>query len=297
MKYTLNDYLNNKEYNQWQFIDLCLAEKNMSIDDLKDLFGVTSTSISNWKAGGPISRDKQIYLARLFGITLDQFYNKESSDRLCNKVVYGLDYIVDPKNYKGLSSIKLDRLYEAEASIKAFINYFMNDELNDFISIDEFDYICHHLKVNYEYDLKDKTIKGDCYLNYDILNNIKQELIEAWDNKEIADKFRFSTIDLTEIMLRSENIKYIVITVEDDVFNYEHNTLPIKHDPKLYLDKYKLIKKNVKNFDLSGNVLKALIAAGAIFWNDDKPDYSYTFEYLQKVIRNEIFRDFVEEEM
>ncbi len=297
MPYTLEDFFNNKEYTEWDYIESCLSLKKMKIKDLKDLFGVSSTTISKWRKGESISRDKKIYLAKLFGITLDQFYeNIESDDQ---NFFYGLVHKLDPINYKKLRDRDLDVIFESDVKFGWFIEQVLdNDDIDFSVTPDEFDYFCQHLQVSYDYELVDRTIVGQSYLNFDELIEIKKELKQSWgDNIDLNQKFHYKTRDLIEVLLRSEKIKYICKFVSNDVENTKFNKLPVYLNPKEYLEKYSIIKSKVRDFDENCDVLKALIGEGIVFWSNDKPDYKKTFNYLQKVIRNDIYDKYFEEEL
>jgi len=297
MSYSLDDYFNNREYKEWDYIEFCLWLKGMKIDDLKDIFDVTSTTIAKWKAGESISREKKVFLAKMFGVSLDQFYAKEDSNG--NDWCYGLVAIDDPKNFKNLRDRDLDIIFEADAKFGWYIEQILdNKEPYDSVTSDEFDYFCQHLQVSYEYELSDKTIVGQKYLDSDVLFEIKKELKQSWGNSiDLNSKFHYKTRDLIEILLRSEKIKYICKFVSSDVENTKYNKLPVYLNPKEYLEKYSIIKSKIRDFDENCDVLKALIGEGIVFWSNDKPNYEKTFNYLQKVIRNDIYDKYFEEEL
>lgn len=95
--------LNNqtkKASKEWRYILLNLNLRNKTIDDLKDIFGVSQTAINKWKNGEPIARDKKIFLAKMFGVTLDEYYENKCADDLYNSLVYNLEQIINIQDYK-----------------------------------------------------------------------------------------------------------------------------------------------------------------------------------------------------
>ncbi len=297
MAYSLNDYFNNRDYKLWDYIEFNLYQKGIKIDDLKDIFDVSSTTIANWKKGESISREKKVFLAKMFGVSLDQFYDRVDSN--INDWFYRLGIIDDPKRHKNLRDRDLDIMFEAAAKIGWYIEQVLdNKEPYNEVTPNEFDYFCQHLQVSYEYELIDKKVPGESYLNSNILVNINEELKKSWgNNADLKQKLHYKTRDLIEILLRSESIKYISKFVSSDVENTKYNKLPVYLNPKKYLERYSNIKSKLKDFDENGDVLKALIGEGIVFWSDDKPDYEKTFKYLQTVIRHEIYDKYIEEEM
>ena len=101
--------LNNqtkKASKEWRYILLNLNLRNKTIDDLKDIFGVSQTAINKWKNGEPIARDKKIFLAKMFGVTLDEYYENKCADDLYNSLVYNLEQIINIQDYKNLTYYK-----------------------------------------------------------------------------------------------------------------------------------------------------------------------------------------------
>ena len=298
MCYTLDDLENEREYTEWNFIEFCLWKKDMKIEDLKDIFDVTPQAIDKWKKGEPIAREKKVFLAKFFGVTLDQFYEKETADGYMNKWCYDLSYIVDSKNYKELTERDLELLLEADAKMGWFAEIVLDGQkIDGTVTPGEFDYFCQHLQVSYDYELKDsEKVYSQEYLDFKKLIQIKKELHNSWGDIDLNNKFHYHTRDLIDIILRSENIKFIRKFVDRDVYNTNHNELPVYFKPNLYLDKYASLKKTFDDFDSHGIVLQTLIAEDIVFWTNDKPDYEKTFKYLHKSIRHEIYEKYIEEE-
>lgn len=300
MPYQMQDY--NKELTEWQYIEKCLYFKKMTIDDLGKFFGVTKQRIADWKKGAPISKEKKIFLAKFFGVTLDEFYNKEFSHEYFRKLIYNLEYMLDEKNYKRLTYDDIQNiLFDAYIKCTSTIEMILNEDFEkDFVSKREFNWFCQKLQVSYSYEINDSIINGTSYLDFDTLIQIKKELKECYGNINLLEKFHYKTIDLIEIILRSEEIKAISEFAYNDVFYTQNHSkdpdAPIYLDPKKYMDKYVYLKEQYKDFDLDGEVLKTLIAEGIIFWIDDKPDYEKTFNYLKNSIRHEIYEKYIEEE-
>lgn len=188
--------LNNqtkKASKEWRYILLNLNLRNKTIDDLKDIFGVSQTAINKWKNGEPIARDKKIFLAKMFGVTLDEYYENKCADDLYNSLVYNLEQIINIQDYKNLTYYDLKKLYEAKNEISEYINFVLYGKGDEKLAENEFDYLCQKLKANYE----DNNVRRA--LNYKNLIILKEQ------NK--FNEFIYHTIDLTRIVLLSENIK------------------------------------------------------------------------------------------
>ena len=163
------------------------------------------------------------------------------------------------------------------------------------MNIEEFDYVCYHYKVNCTYELANNGIKTLAkYLDYKTFKKIKKQLLESWNIKDINEKFHYEFIDVFEILLRSENIRFISNTIYNEVWNGEYNNITLYPKVNELMEKYVKLKNIYKEFDMSCNVLETLIAEYICFIKDGKKDFERTFNYLQKMIRKENYDKFIE---
>ncbi len=285
------------ENKEWNYIKYCLKAQEMTIDDLKDIFQVSSTAIKKWKKGEPLSREKNVFLAKLFKVTLDQYYNGEIPDEYYLEKLYNFNETLQPKSYKGLTDKELKILFDTGKRLQTFIELELNDEdPTEIMNIEEFDYVCYHYKVNCTYELPNNGIKTLVkYLDYKTFKKIKKQLLESWNIKYINEKFHYEFIDLFEILLRSENIKFISSTIYNEVWNGEYNNITLYPKVNELMEKYVKLKNTYKEFDISCNVLEILIAEYICFIKDGKKDFEKTFNYLQRMIRKENYDKFIEE--
>ncbi len=295
MGYQLIDKYGNK-YSELDYIKRLLQFKNLTFVDLKDLFGVSATSVTNWKNGKiDFSYDKKIYLSRLFGVTLDEYYNREVPYEILNQMFYNLESLLNEKEYKKLTKTDLDLLFELEVKYKLYIARVLKDEkTSDVLDCDVFDYICSNFKVSCSYLLKGMSTweKNSNYLTNNRLEEIRDELIKSWGNDNIEAMFKSESIDLIEIMYKSENIKYISNFIFEDSLKDENEKYLKEFE---YLEKYVKIKENHKDFDIDSTVLKTILAEGVTFVTNGKKDYEKTYKYLMKFIRKQIYDDYIEE--
>lgn len=285
------------ENKEWDYIQYCLKSQDMTIDDLKDIFQVTSTTINKWKKGEPLSREKHVFLAKLFKVTLDQYYKREIPDEYYHEKFYNFNEILKPKNYKGLTDRKLKLLFDTEKRLKTFIELELNNEdPTEIMNIEEFDYVCYHYKVSCSYEMNSEGLKTlTKYLDYQSLLDIKSQLIESWNTRNVSERFHYEIIDLFEILLRSENIKFINSTIYNDVWNGEYHNITSYPKVNELMEKYVKLKNSYKEFDISCDVLNTLIAEYICFIKNGEKDFERTFNYQQKIIRKENYDKFIEE--
>ena len=274
--------LDGNIFSQLEYIKLNLSMMGMCIDDLKDIFDVTKTTIEKWKKGENISRDKIVYLSKMFGVTLDQFYAREISADYYFRFIHGLNEIVKDNDYKKLTELDIDSLFEINEKIKYYIKYVLSGiEGECDVSPYEFDYFCRCLDITYDYYLNAKEdndpalVFGTYKLNAEYLKYAREKLKKSWGDIDISDKFNIRSIDIIEIMLMSENIKAI---------QKKSNLL----DSKKIMNKYVEIKEKIDNFDIDGKVFKTLIANGFVFWNENKKDINKTYKFLKEIICKDV---------
>lgn len=258
--------LNNqtkKASKEWRYILLNLNLRNKTIDDLKDIFGVSQTAINKWKNGEPIARDKKIFLAKMFGVTLDEYYENKCADDLYNSLVYNLEQIINIQDYKNLTYYDLKKLYEAKNEISEYINFVLYGNGDEKLAENEFDYLCQKLKANYE----DNNVRRA--LNYKNLIILKEQ--------NNFNEFIYHTIDLTRIVLLSENIKGIYLLLN-------------KEDLDNILMLYNKLSKEYATFDSDKLVLETLLSMGASINKNNKLEYKITFDFYKKQMEQKIMK-------
>lgn len=270
--------LNFKNYSsEWRYILLNLALKNKTIDDLKDIFGVSQTAINKWKRGEPISRDKKVFLAKMFGVTLDDFYQNIIADDVYNSLSYNLEKMININDYKKLSYNDLKKIYEAKKDLDDAVNYILTGNGKEKLEHNEFDYLCRNFNASFY--CNGKTFM----LNYENLMNEKNHILQDSNNLENLKNFGYKTTDLTKIVLLSENIKGIYLLLEPQ-------------DLKDILLKYEMISKEYEDFDNDTLVLEALLQKGALIEIDGKADPSATIELLNKYTKSKLIKKYDKED-
>ena len=97
----------------WDYIEMNLQNLNISEKDLIELFDITPSALSNWKNGSKqISQDKLVILASMFGVTIDEFLEREINDDYQYESFYGLNSYSDKKQYKSFTKRDLEWLFE-----------------------------------------------------------------------------------------------------------------------------------------------------------------------------------------
>ena len=163
---------------EWEFIEMNLGVLHIDEDELLDIFDISKSELENWKRDRRnIPIDKVAVLCAMFGVTLDQYLDRDSSfDEFYR--IERLSQFRDLNNWKH-SNIKevfnlFRNLMEAQWSMEALVRgHYQRDEddWDDDDRFDEFDYLqfcCSALDMDVTYDYKngeEKTIESVQYSN------------------------------------------------------------------------------------------------------------------------------------
>lgn len=184
----------------WMLWRILYAQK---IDDkyLIELFDVTPTTLEHWKNGTrKISIDKKVILANLFGITMNQFINREENDGFQLDDFYGLTRYGKIDNYKELSTNDLRWLFEKIVETECSIEYFPigyiplqhddsdpvvadEDFYRHYIGYDEVEYSLQTLKINVTYEFKDGTKKTIKNISFNELKEMSKKMRSNWSDE------------------------------------------------------------------------------------------------------------------
>ena len=182
---------------QWDFIEMNLNAINMKEDELINLFDVSKTALNHWKNGGNISIDKIAVLCELFGITIDQYYERDFNDDYELDDFHGLSKYKDLSNCKEYTYNDLYRLFDKLNEFMLYTKFFAlgyisldkdDDDLDDvdedyykhYISFDEVDYFCQTLDMNISYDTNGGKTKKIEHITYKELCKVADELKKDW---------------------------------------------------------------------------------------------------------------------
>lgn len=271
----------------WDYIEINLENLNISEKDLVELFDITPSALSNWKNGSKqISQDKLVILASMFGVTIDEFLEREINDDYQYEKFYGLNSYSDKKRYKSFTKYDLDWLFEKINEAVAYIEYsplgYIPPSENPYepilyISYDEIEYYCQSLDINIRYSTKEKENIEIKSITYEELQNVDKELRASW--KEEAYKHIFAKADdkYKDLILLSENHEFLTEYINDN-HKYKNE----------YLSIWQRLKANDSNYDKNNIMAKVLLANDAMVLVDGEEALTETLELYKQIIKNDI---------
>ena len=273
---------------QWDFIKMNLNALKMKEDELVSLFDVSKTALDHWKKDGNISIDKIAVLCELFGISIDQYYERDFNDD------HELDDFLGLSKYKDLSNCKqytyedLYWLFDKLNEFMFYTNFFalgyipLDKDENDpedvdenfyrhYIDPDEVDYFCQTLDMNVSYDTKDGKSKNINSVTYKELRKVADELKKDWGDDSFNHISATPSAKYKKIVMLSENIKFL----KEYIFKNDCKDELLK----LWCD----LKQEDDSYDVDSLMAKTLISNGAIL-NDIKT----TFNLCCKIFENDL---------
>lgn len=267
--------------------------KNLTIEKLSAIVGVSKASISKWESGEYISTENLYVLSKIYSVSLKELLNGKL-DTETNFQNYKRNYDLN----KFLSDIgdinknfdKIKTFFDHCLLVKNRFYKLLPKWSNDIISKDENEEF-EYLKQYFEFDKKyygykedgnsqsilfvnEKEIKSFVKKMIDSINNLDHESYD-W---ELSKLYKFKFDNQINDLLKSENIK---------VLEYIFSGLnQIYKDQLLYFninldENYKMTDKEIEN----NAVLKALINSGA--------NYLYDHEIVNKSIGSD-FNKFIQ---
>ena len=257
---------------QWVFIKMNLDVLKMKEDELINLFGVSKTALYHWKNGKNISINKIAVLCELFGITIDQYYERDFNDD------YGYDDMLGLSKYKNLSNCKqftyndLNYLFNKLEEFKHYVTFFAleyipvnrnenstqnadKDFYRYYIDSDEVDYFCKTLDMNVTYDRKDGDTKKLKSITYKELCEIADELRRDWGDDSYTHISATPSDKYKKVVMLSENTKFLEEYITKN--NCKNELLQLW---------CKLKNKNA-SYDYNSLMAKMLITSGAMLDN------------------------------
>ncbi|MBE6138050.1 MAG: helix-turn-helix transcriptional regulator [Erysipelotrichaceae bacterium] len=276
----------------WDYIEMNLHNLNISEKDLVELFDITPSALSNWKNGSKqISQDKLVILASMFGVTIDEFLEREINDDYQYEYFYGLNSYSNKKQYKYFTKHDLDWLFEKINEAEVYIEYYPlgyipltkdPDDPIDFpdksyIGSDEIKYYCQSLDINIRYSTKEKENIEIKSITFEKLLNVVKELRASW--KEEAYKHIFAKADdkYKDLVLLSENNEFLTKYINDNP--------ECKNE---YLSIWQRLKENDSSYDKNNIMAKVLLANDAMVLVDGEESSTETVKLYKQIIKNDI---------
>lgn len=273
---------------QWDFIEMNLNAIKMKENELISLFDVSKTALEHWKKGGNLSIDKIAVLCELFGISIDQYFERDFNDD------YELDDFLGLSKYKDLSNCKqytYNDLYWLFDKLKEFMFYTKffalgyipldkdendpEDADEDFykhhIDPNEVDYFCQTLDMNVSYETKDGKTKIINSITYKELCKVADELEKDWGYDSFNHISATPSANYKKVVMQSENIKFLKEYISKN--DCKDELL------KLWCD----LKREDDSYDVDSLMAKTLISNGAILKNVES-----TLKLCNKIFENDI---------
>ena len=288
----------------WDYIRMSLDVQGINEKYLLDLFDITPTSLYKWKKSTEetISKDKLVVLANLFGVTIDQLYERDFNDKYHYEDFYKLSIYQDNSDYKKLSYHDLKWLFEKLAEATTYIEYYSigyvplevseDDPDNDFdminFSSDEVEYFCNNLSINVTYDTKDGMSHSISSITFRQVCEISEILATDWKNEAPKHIKARKDKKYYRMMMLSENIKFLN-------YAFEKWNLDINYCFSLWI----MLKETNNDFDSNNRVVKLLLSKGAYFVDDNgNVDEQKTSELIRDIFKEDIehFLDSYKEE-
>lgn len=273
---------------QWEFVEMNLKAVKMKEEDLIGLFDISKTAIQHWKKGGNISIDKIAVLCELFGITIDQYFDRDFNDEHEFDDFYGLSKYRDLSNCKNYSYQELNWLFDKLNEFMFYIEYFAlgyipleknecdppnvdEDFYKHYIDSTEVDYYCQTLEMNVSYDTKDGKTKKIESITYKELRLIAAELKSDWGDDSFNHIHATPHDKYKKILMLSENTRFLRNYIEKN---------PCKDELlKLWVS----LKQKDESYDKNSLMSKVLISNGAML-----DDVESTFNLCNQIFKSDI---------
>lgn len=273
---------------QWDFIEMNLNALKMKEDELVSLFDVSKTALDHWKNGGNISIDKVAVLCELFGVSLDQYYERDFNDDHELDDFLGLSQFKYLSNYKNYTYNDLNYLFYRLNDFAFYAEFFalgyipLDKSENDPENVDEdfykhhinpnmVDYFCQTLDMNISYDIKDGNIKKIEHITYKELCNVADELRKDWGDESFNHISASPSEKYKRVVMLSENIKFLKEYISKNDCKDELI--------KMWCD----LKQENESYDECSLMAKTLISNGAIL-----NDIETTFQLCNNIFKNDI---------
>ena len=265
----LDKYFDKKEgfvLPYWDFIEMNLKVLGIEEKELINLFGITKPALESWKKDKRNIRiDKIAVLCELFGITLDQFYDRDFNTEYQLDEFYGLSMYSKRDGYKDLNISHLrylfDKLNEAAFHIDYFpLGYILFDDGDKYyIDPEEVSYYCKTLQLNVKYDTKDGITKSVETITYDELCDLSNILRDDWGDESYKHITTTPSSKYNELLMLSENYDFLkeYITENHDLKNE-------------LLELWLKLKKDDFSFDEKSLMAKTLLINGAMLEDGNK---------------------------
>lgn len=275
----------------WDYIRVSLNIIGIKREYLLDLFDITPATLCHWEKGErQISQDKIVVLANLFGVTIDQFIEREINDDYFYENLMKIQNIKNPKelSYSELHSLFM-YLAEAETSIEHYALGYIptNHEEWDpdpegdriYIDLTMLDYFCKSLELNVEYDLKNGEKLTISNISFDQVCSISDQLTDDWgENAPDHIRSHYSK-KYDELLLLSENTEFLEYLIG-------YWKLDLNYYLMIWID----LKEKDAGFDKENKMAKILLSHDAQVLFENKPNKEKTCELLLKLIKEDAKR-------
>lgn len=279
------------ESTEWDYIRFNLDAIHVKEADLRDLFDVTSTTIDNWKKGS-IPLEKVPVLCELFGITMDQYYNREYNTDVMYEYEDNLLKYRSTGDYKSFSFDDLRYMFERLAKASYYIEHFptgfiteyweqLHEELTEYVDPGQIEYFCRLLELNVSFEMKPGIKEKVCSVDYKTLSEICSQLKTVWGE----DANSHLTVDYGDhyerILMLSENHEYL---------NYRLNECFSEPASKQeYMNKllhlWASLRAENPAYDKKNLMAKTLLALGASFTFSGKVDTDKTMQLCRDLFK------------
>ena len=293
----------------WTFIEMNLKALHKDEAFLVDLFGVTKQEFSNWKKDNrniPIA--KIAVLCGLFGITIDQFYDRDFNDDLQYEDLYGLSEYKNIDNCKQLSYSKLSYLFrvlpEAECTVQCFSlgrfpkGFFVeNNDPYSVSSPEDFSYIqmgyiygsdveyyCQALDLDVLYDDKSGKKTQIRSITFSELKEISKILKSDWGE----DSHKHITVDHSgryeKLLMLSENHSFLKDYLRENLKEYTGRYEYMNGLLELWIS----LRQENPSYDVRGLMAKTLLASGATLLKSGKVDKDRLIQLCRDLFESDI---------
>ena len=260
------------EISQWDYIEEHLRIFKIEEKEIIELFGITQTELRNWKKGKrEIPIDKIAVLCELFGITIDEFYNKDFSEIF----YYGRISLFKNPDCKKLNYSDLKSLFWAIDNLIYDIYLTVEAYCSEEIEIEECPkdliFTCENFDIDVQYDLKDEKKVILETISAENLWEIIKQLKSVWGEKG-HDHLRVSeNKKYDRFLMLSENDKFLNHYVNGHYYAEKMLSLwvELRNEDQTYDEKYKMAR--------------ILLGKGATFMKEGKVDSEKTLQLCQKI--------------
>lgn len=279
----------------WDFIEMNLNALKIDEQELVYLFDVSKQALENWKnESRNMTIDKIAVLCEMFGITLDQFVDRDTNDDFQLDDFIGLSRFKNVEDCKKLKFKDLYNLFDSLNEATFYFEYFAlgyipfdkspddppnvdEDFYRHYVSADFVEYYCQTLDINVKYDTKEgKEIFVES-VTYDELCKITDIISKDWGDKSFEHITATPNKKYKVMMMKSENHKYLKHHIKDLYDRYKNELLEI----------WKELKEEDDSYDKNSMMAKILITSGARLG---------TNEEMQELCMNIFKSDISEEE-